>query len=176
MKLIACGPAQAAEIQAIINPVIADTTSSYEEKPRTLEDIHAWLEGKRRDGFPVLGLTDDGGRLAGYGTLGPFRPQAAYRHTVEHSLYVAPAFRGRGIGRRLLDLLIGESAARGCHLMIGVIDSANTASIRLHEQAGFSVAGRLAQAGRKFDRWLDVVFLHKVLSPEECRPAFPEDG
>ena len=167
MKEIHCGPGHASEIQAIINQVIADSTFSYEKQPRSEEDILAWLEGKSRDGFPVWGLEDGDAKLAGYGTFGPFRPQAAYSFTVEHSLYVAPAFRGQGIGRRLLRMLIREATARGFHLMVGVIDSGNTASIRLHEQAGFKEGGRLPQAGRKFDRWLDVVFMQRALHADE---------
>jgi L-amino acid N-acyltransferase len=163
MKLINCGPHQAEAIRAIFNEVIEHSTWHYDSAPRSLSDVQEWLEGKARENLPVIGLEDEGGDLAGFATYGPFRPQQAYRYTAEHSLYIEKRFRGKGLGGRLLDVLIAHAQTEGYHLLVGVIDSSNTPSIDLHKGRGFTHAGRLREAGFKFGTWLDVDLYQLVL-------------
>ena len=81
------------------------------------------------------------------------------------------AARGRGIGRLLLAELIARSEAAGARQMIAAIgDSANRASIALHEAAGFARVGTYRDVGRKFDRWLDVVLMQRTLGPGASLP------
>jgi phosphinothricin acetyltransferase len=101
----------------------------------------------------------------GFASYGPFRTLPGYRHTVEHSVYVHSEFRGRGLGRQLLERLIQRAQASETRTMIGVIDTQNAASIQLHERLGFVPAGTLREVGFKFGRWLDVVLYQKVLTP-----------
>lgn len=82
---------------------------------------------------------------------------------MEHSLYVHADARGEGLGRKLLAALVMDATRAGKHVMIGGIEARNTASIALHEQAGFTRSALLPQVGRKFDRWLDLLFMHKQL-------------
>jgi L-amino acid N-acyltransferase YncA len=92
--------------------------------------------------------------------------RVGYRYTLEDSIYVAPEFHGRGIGRMLLDRLLAEAAARGFRQMIAVIgDSAQIASIALHRTAGFRVVGTFEAVGFKFGRWLDTVLMQRPLGP-----------
>jgi phosphinothricin acetyltransferase len=105
----------------------------------------------------------DGSGLVGYASYGPFRAPSGYRLTAEHSLYVRENARGRGIGKALLTALIDKACAQGLHVLIGGIDSENSLSIALHKAFGFEETGRLPQVGRKFDRWLTLVFLQKRL-------------
>jgi L-amino acid N-acyltransferase YncA len=109
--------------------------------------------------------------VVGYAYAGPYRPRPAYRHTVENSVYVRPDHQGLGLGRRLLDALIAEAEARGFRQIVAVIgDSANAASIRLHEAAGFAMVGTLTSVGRKHETWLDTVLMQRALGPGDGAP------
>ena len=102
--------------------------------------------------------------MLGFASYGTFRPWEGYKHTVEHSVYVDAAARGRGVGRVLLAALMVHATVAGRHVMMAGIDASDTVSIRLHEAQGFIVAGTLIQVGRKFDRWLDLTFMQRLLS------------
>ena len=90
---------QALYCAQIFNDAIANSTALYEYRPRTLDYMTAWFDGKRKGNYPVIGATDTDYQLLGFASYGPFRPHPAYKYTVEHSVYVAPASRGRGVGR-----------------------------------------------------------------------------
>lgn len=148
-------------ILAIYNHVIATSNAVYTETPSTLEDRQAWLAARRAGNFPVL-VADDGGVL-GFASFGDFRPWPGFALTVEHSVHVHDAARGRGVGTALMQRLIPEAQARGKHVMIGGIDAANAASIALHRKLGFTEAGVLREVGRKFGAWLDLLFMQRML-------------
>lgn len=173
MNLIRCTPQpHAPEILAIYNEAIANSTALWDYRPRTMATMDAWFEAKERGKFPVIGVVDDTGVLMGFGTYGTFRERPAYKYTVEHSLYVAVPFRGRGIGRILLREVIAAATTQDYHVLVGGIDAGNAASIRLHEQFGFTYAGTVKQAGFKFGHWLDLMFYQLILKT----PAQPVDG
>jgi L-amino acid N-acyltransferase YncA len=116
-------------------------------------------------GMPYLVAVEDG-RVLGFAYASPYRPRAAYRHTVEDSVYVAPDAIGRGVGTALLAALIDTCTRLGFRQMVAVIgDSANLGSIRLHEKAGFAHAGTLRSVGHKFGRWVDSVTMQRALGP-----------
>ena len=131
-----------------------------------------WFEAKEAGRFPVLGVVDDGGRLLGFASYGPFRAYPAYKYTVEHSVYVHREHRGAGLGRVLLGRLIAAASAQDYHVMVGAIDLANTGSIALHMALGFVHCGTVREAGFKFGRWLDLAFYQLLLQS----PANPVDG
>jgi len=133
--------------------------------------MDAWFEAKRRGNYPVIGLVDNG-KLLGFGSYGTFRAWPAYKYSVEHSIYLAPEHRGQGFGARLLKEIIEAARSQGYHVLIGAIDSANTASIKLHKTHGFEHAGRIKQVGFKFGRWLDLDLYQLILNT----PAQPFDG
>lgn len=111
------------------------------------------------------------GDLAGYAYTSAYRPRPAYGATVENSVYVKPAFQGRGIGRRLLERLIAEAEACSFRQMIAVIgDSANRSSIRLHETLGFTHVGTLRSVGWKHGKWLDTVLMQRQLGVGDDAP------
>jgi phosphinothricin acetyltransferase len=157
--------AAAADLPAILeitNEAIMNTTAVWSLTPVTLAQRSAWFEERRARGFPVL-VAERDGEVAGFASFGDFRPWEGYLHTVEHSIYVAPSAQGAGLGGALLAELLRRAAALGKHTMIGGIEAGNAASLALHAKAGFFEAGRLLQVGRKFDRWLDLVFMQKLL-------------
>jgi L-amino acid N-acyltransferase len=173
VKLIDCEPQRhSAPILAILNEAIANSTALYDYKPRTAESMASWFEAKARGRYPVIGVVDDAGTLMGFGSYGPFRAWPAYKYTVEHSIYVDSRFRGRGLGRSLLETIVDAAVKQDYHVMVGGIDAANAVSIRLHEKLGFTHCGTVAQAGFKFGRWLDLAFYQRILAT----PAAPVDG
>ena len=147
---------------AIYNDVIANSTAVFSNQPVTVEERRASWQARTAQGYPVVVAHDEHG-VAGFATFGDFRAWPGYRFTVEHTLHVRADARGRGIGTELLRELIRRASALGKHVMIAGVDADNAASIRLHERLGFTTAGNLRQVGYKFDRWLDLVFLQRLL-------------
>ncbi len=172
MQFIHCGAAaHSPAVLEILNEAIANSTALYEYQPRTLENIRSWFADKQAAGYPVIGV-EQGGALAGFATYGTFRARAAYKYTVEHSVYVHHAQRGRGLGLALMRELIGVARQQQYHTLIGGIDIANAVSVRLHERLGFTHAGTIRQAAFKFGRWLDLGFYQLLLDT----PVDPVDG
>ena len=161
-------PAQLGDLEAITkiyNEAAVATTASYALQDVTVDDRRAWFERLTAEGYPVLVL-DDEGQVVGYASYGPFRALAGYAHTVEHSVYVDQGNRAAGGGRMLMFALLDYARGRGVHVMVGVVDAENTDSIAFHRKLGFTETGRLPQMGRKFGRWLDIVFLTRVLDDD----------
>ncbi|RJF89752.1 N-acetyltransferase family protein [Oleomonas cavernae] len=157
------GEGDLAGILEIYNDAVAHTTAIWNDTLVDLENRRAWLALRQSQGFPVLVAVDGDGAVLGYASYGDWRPFDGYRYTVEHSVYVHKACRGAGAGRLLLAALIERARAAGKHVMVAGIDAANEASIALHEKQGFRRSGLIEQVGRKFDRWLDLVFMDKRL-------------
>jgi L-amino acid N-acyltransferase len=157
---------------ATFHEPIVNSTALYDEKLRSPEMMEAWFEAKAKGNFPVLGVESDDGELMGFASYGTFRAWPAYKYSVEHSVYVDARFRGRGIGRRLIEEIIQAAREQDFHVLIGGIDATNAASIVLHERMGFTHCGTIRQAGFKFGRWLDLAFYQLILAT----PAMPTDG
>jgi L-amino acid N-acyltransferase len=149
-------------ILAIYNEVIATSTAVYAEEPVTLAERRHWLGSKKQLGFPVL-VTADAAGIAGFASFGDFRAWPCYRHSAEHSVHIRADRRGQGLGTALIIALLARAAALGKHVMIAGIDAENAASIALHEKLGFGRVAHFHEVGRKFDRWLDLVFLQRLL-------------
>src|ERR1041385_2026385 len=173
MQMIPCEPKRhASAILAIFNDAILNSTALYDYKPRTMEMMTAWFEAKAKGNYPVIGIENESGELMGFGTYGTFRDRAAYKYSVEHSVYVDARFRGRGVGKRLLQEVITAARAQAYHILVGGIDTKNSVSIRLHERLGFVHCGTIRHAGFKFGRWLDLSFYQLMLPT----PSDPTDG
>ncbi|MGV3740815.1 MAG: GNAT family N-acetyltransferase [Burkholderiaceae bacterium] len=156
----------------IINEAIRSTTAIYDYQPRTMESMEKWFAAKESGGFPVLGLEDEAHKLVGFATYGPFRAFPAYRYTVETSVYIHHQHCRKGYGRLLMQELISTARKQDQHTLVACIDMQNTASIRLHENLGFTCSGVVREAGYKFGRWLDAGFYQLVLDT----PAHPTEG
>lgn len=157
-------------ITEIYNQAVVHTTASYDLEPVTLASRLDWFDQKIADGWPVLVATGDPadgqqgtGEVLGWSSYGPYRAKAGYDATVEHSVYVSSDHRAEGVGTALLLPLIAQARAEGRHVMLGGVDADNAGSIAFHERHGFTVVAHFRQVGRKFDRWLDLVFLQLLL-------------
>lgn len=142
-------------ILAIYNHAILTTTATYDEIPHTLVEQLAWYQEKVENDLPLLVFEKDG-VIAGYGTYGSFREKSAFRYTIEHSVYLDPAFQGQGIGKLIMLELIQQAKSQGYWMMIGGIDHDNPGSIHLHQKLGFVFCGSLKGVGYKFDKLLDL--------------------
>jgi phosphinothricin acetyltransferase len=149
-------------ILEIMNEAILNTTAIYDYKSRSMAFVEAWFAKKLADNLPVI-VFELEGKAVGYGTFGEFRAWEAYKFSIEHSIYVHVDHQGKGIGKTLLTALIEAAKTSGYHTMIGGIDASNQKSCEFHAQFGFVEAGRIKDAGYKFDRWLDLVFMQLML-------------
>ncbi|MGB7405205.1 MAG: N-acetyltransferase family protein [Pacificimonas sp.] len=154
-------------IRAIMNDAIANTTAWYDTRLRTEQDVETWFADKRAGGWPVFVAVDQTDQCLGFGTFDVFRARPAYSRTVEHSVYLSRDARGLGAGRLLVDALVCEAEGRELHVLIGGVDSENTGSIAFHEAMGFREVARLPEVGYKFDRWLTMVFMQRILGEPE---------
>lgn len=152
-------------IQAIYAHHVLHGLGTFEEVPPTPAEMAERCAAVADCGLPWL-VAEEGSLVLGYAYAGPFRTRAAYRFTVEDSVYVAEAARGRGVGKALLSALVAECEALGLRQMVGVIgDSGNRASIALHRSLGFDLKAVVPAVGWKFERWVDVVWMQRALGP-----------
>lgn len=153
----------AGALKAIMAPVIAELTASFSSVER---DDAGWVAmiGDRLARGRAFYVAEIDGEVVGYATYDQFRPgNNGYRFTMEHSVYLNDNAQGHGLGQTLMLMVEQHAREAGHHSMIAAIDADNTGSIAFHKTLGYVEAGRIPQAGFKFDRWLDVLFLQKFL-------------
>ena len=159
-------------MMAIYNEIVANSTAIYSFNPSSVDERREWFRVRTGGGWPVLAALR-GEELVGYASFSEFRGAwPGYLHSVEHSVYVRADCRHQGIGRALLQALLPVAAKMGKHVMIGGIDAANQGSLRLHERLGFERVAHFREVGRKFDRWLDLVFVQRFIDA----PGAPRAG
>ena len=154
--------ADAAAIASIYNREVSESTSTFDLVPRSLEDQRSWI-AERSGAFGAIVAVDPAGAVLGFGALSPYKERAAYRTTVEDSVYVDRQHTGRGVGRSLLDHLLGMARESGFHAVMARIEASGTASRALHAACGFELVGIEREVGRKFNRWLDVAVMQRLL-------------
>lgn len=158
-------------ILEIYNDAVVNTTAVYDYEPHTLEMRKQWFRIKEAQGYPVF-VAEENGQVVGFSSIGPWRAWAAYKYSVENSIYVAAGQRGKGIGKLLLEPLIEAAKELDLHAIIAGIDATNEVSINLHRKYGFVEVGQFKQVGFKFGRWLDLTFMQLLLNT----PEQPVDG
>jgi phosphinothricin acetyltransferase len=162
--------ADLAAITEIYAQSVLGGTASFEIEPPDREEMGRRMTAIVGRGYPYLVAAEDE-TILGFAYAAAYRTRLAYRYTVEDSIYLTSAARGRGIGGALLRRLIEESEGRGYRQMIAIIgDSSNQASIRLHKAAGFVTVGTLVNVGFKQGRWVDSVIMQRDLGPGATSP------
>ena len=146
---------------AIYNVEVQNHTSTFDLVPRTLDDQRRWI-AERSGAFAAVVASIDN-EVVGFASLSPYKERAAYRTTVEDSVYVSRDRPRLGIGRLLMQHVIGIAAESGFHPIMARIEATGTASRALHEACGFELIGVEREVGRKFNRWLDVAVLQLML-------------
>jgi phosphinothricin acetyltransferase len=173
VRLRAATPADAAAIAGIYAPYVTDSIVSFETEPPTPEEVRARIEAAQGL-YPWIVAADDDETVAGYAYATSFRARAAYRFTVETSVYLAPAAKRRGLGGRLYQALLATLEAQGFAQAIGVVTLANQASIALHERLGFEAAGVYRDVGWKVGGWHSVGLWQRRLAPATVSPTEPK--
>lgn len=153
--------ADLAAINEIYNHYVVNCTCTWQVESWTHEKRAAWFA--QRDVRHPVTVAELDGQVVGWGALSVFRNAQGYRHTVENSVYVRPDAHGRGIGSAILADLIIRAKELGHRCIVAVISADQAPSIVLHAKFGFVEAGRLHEVGEKFHRWLDVVFMERLL-------------
>lgn len=181
MRIRTSTPDDASALAEVYGDSVLKGVGTFEEEPPTADVMAARRAAVVGLDLPYLVAEDEAGEILGFAYASPFRPRAAYRHTVEDSVYVAPAARGRGVGQALLHAVVEACEAQGLRRLLALIgDSDNAGSIALHAACGFEVAGVLPGVGYKHGRWLDVVCMARALNggtgraPD--RPGLALDG
>jgi len=144
----------AGAICVIYNHYVENTTITFEEQAVSVDAMAQRIRDVGAS-LPWLVFEVDG-EIAGYAYATPWRTRAAYRFSVENSIYLSPAHAGRGIGKALAVALLHALRARGVHAVIGGIAQPNPASVALHESLGFEKVAHFKEVGWKFERWIDV--------------------
>lgn len=161
MTIRAATAADAAAICEIYNGYVRDTVITFEEAPVAVAEMARRIEDFTAR-FPWFVAVEQGA-LVGYAYASPFRPRAAYRFSVETTVYLAPGQHGRGLGSALYRELLAALRQLEVHCAVGSIALPNDASVALHEKLGFKKIGQLAEIGYKLGRWVDVGYWQIIL-------------
>jgi phosphinothricin acetyltransferase len=151
----------AAAIAEIYNEAILTTTATFDTEPKSVAERTKWLEGHDARHPVIVAMVES--RAVGWAALSQWSDRPAYDRTAETSFYVQSAYRGRGIGRQLKNAIVGEALRLGYHTLIARVAQGSVESIHLNKSVGFVHVGTLKEVGRKFDRWLDVHIMQKIL-------------
>jgi phosphinothricin acetyltransferase len=157
--------ADAEQIRQIYNHEVSNTLATFDLVPRSLDDQQRWISD-RNGAFAAIVAIDSGderGDIVGFGSLSQYKERAAYRTSVEDSVYVRRDRAGEGIGKLILTELLRIASASGFHAVFARISASSEASIALHRSCGFEPVGIEREVGRKFNRWLDVAIMQALL-------------
>lgn len=149
----------APEIAALWNWMISQTLLTFTTDEKAVDDVEKMISA-RTGRFLV---SETGGRIEGLATFGAFRSGPGYAKTAEHSVIVAPEHGGLGIGKALMTALLERARGEGVHVMVAAISSANPRAVDFHARLGFAEVGRMPEVGYKYDRFLDLILMQKIL-------------
>jgi phosphinothricin acetyltransferase len=166
--------ADAPALAAIYGDAVLHGFGTFEEVAPSPADMDGRRRAVQDQGLPYL-VAEDGGQVLGFAYAAPFRPRAAYRYTLEDSVYVAPEAKGKGVGRAVLCAVIAECEALGVRQLMAVIgDTGNAGSVGLHRSLGFEQTGVGKSVGFKHGRWVDIVHMQKPLNGGDT--TLPDGG
>jgi len=163
LRLASLGDAE--QIRQIYNYEVSNTTATFDLVPRSLREQQQWISDRSGAFAAIVAVdpNDEVGEVVGFGSLSPYKERAAYRTSVEDSVYVRRDRGGQGIGKLLLTELLRVGAVSGFHAVFARISASSAASIGLHRSCGFELVGIEREVGRKFNKWLDVALMQALL-------------
>ncbi|QPM91910.1 GNAT family N-acetyltransferase [Pseudooceanicola algae] len=155
-------PGDYARILEIWAPVYRETTATFASREKTPETLADYVETRRAAGRETFVAEVDGG-LLGFASYDQFRGGDGFVHAMEHTIILAPEARARGVGRALMQAVEAHARAAGAHVMVACVSGENAVGVAFHAALGYVETGRMPQVGRKFERWLDLVLMQKML-------------
>lgn len=154
--------ADIAGILAVWNFYVRETTVTFASVPKTAAGVAALMAERRQQGFEIW-VAEAEGRVQGFASYAQFRGGEGYARTMEHSVMLSPGAQGKGLGRGLMAAVAAHAFARGGHTLYAGVSAENAAGQAFHAAIGFAPVAVLAQAGWKFERWIDLVLMQKKL-------------
>ena len=164
LRLASLGDAE--QIRQIYNYEVSNTLATFDLVPRSLADQQRWITDRNGAFAAIVAVdsaADPGAEIVGFGSLSPYKERAAYRTSVEDSVYVRRDRAGQGIGKQIVTELLRVAAASGFHAVFARITAVSEASVGLHKSCGFELVGIEREVGRKFNKWLDVALMQILL-------------
>jgi phosphinothricin acetyltransferase len=163
LRLASLGDAE--QIRQIYNHEVTSSVATFDLVPRSLGDQQRWIADRSGAFAAIVAVDADDqlGAVVGFGSLSPYKERAAYRTSVEDSVYVRRDRNGQGIGKLIVTELLRVASVSGFHAVFARINAASGASIALHKSCGFELVGIEREVGRKFNRWLDVAIMQALL-------------
>lgn len=155
-------PGDHAQILAIWNPIFRHTLVTFASVEKTAETLVEYIDTRRARGREFF-VAVDGDEVLGFASYDQFRGGDGYVHSMEHTVILAEAARGRGIGRALMRAVEDHARAAGAHTMVAGISGSNPGAVPFHAAVGYEHCGRMPQSGRKFGQWHDLILMQKVL-------------
>lgn len=150
-----------ARITEIYNWAVLNTTASFDINPQTIEQRAEWFS--HYGGNHPLVVCEVDGYVSGYASLSEFRKKEGYRRSCELSVYIDPEYHRQGLGKKMMEHVIGMGRELGYHVIMSGITSDNEISIKMHENMGFELCGHFKEVGFKFGRYLDCLFYQLFL-------------
>jgi phosphinothricin acetyltransferase len=149
-------------INEIYNHAVRTSTATFDVKEKTYEERMEWFR-QHNEKYPVF-VTEFEGKVVGWGSISPYRANSAgWKYTVESSIYVSPNCKGHGLGKLLAGHTVSAAKKLGYRAVIAQVVEDNIASLKMLERHGFKQAGVIRDVGYKFDRWLDVVLMERII-------------
>jgi phosphinothricin acetyltransferase len=152
----------AESITEIYNDEILHGTATFDTDPKTVNDRIVWLDEHTSPYFVLVAEID--GKVVGFCSLSSYRPRKAFDITAELSLYIAKAYRGLGIGTKLMQATLTRAKQEGkLYSILSLITSTNTVSVALHNRFGFTLCGTIPNVGYKFSTYLSLSYYQYIL-------------
>lgn len=148
-------------IRGIYNYYVLHTVATFEEEAISEDEMRGRVEAAL-DKFACL-VFEENGEVIAYAYASQWKMRAAYKQTVELSVYVHPEHKGKGIGKQLYTALFPILKEKNIHSVIGGVLGDNSVSDKLHESFGFSKVARFKENGFKFGQWIDVTYWQLLL-------------
>lgn len=164
MSIRPFAPGDEVAIADIYNHYVLHTSVTFEEEPLTPAALRERVDAGATQGHPWLVWEDEGGLVQGYAYAGKFHHRAAYRRTMELTVYLRHGQQRQGRGRALYTAVLEHLRQTDCHVALGIVALPNEASAALHRSLGFQQVAHLHEVGHKFGRWIDVGFWELKLS------------
>jgi L-amino acid N-acyltransferase YncA len=162
MTIRAAREADLTGIAAIYGHEARTGIATFDTEPRSIDNWRERLESTSRGDHLLVATSDE--TILGYAQSSAYRPKPCYAGTRETSIYLTADAQGQGLGRQMYDDLLGWLVADGIRTAVAAVALPNPASLALHRACGFDEVGVMREVGRKFDRWIDVLWVQKVLT------------